>query len=127
MNIGHYIKYLVAILTVLVAGLAAAIADGSLSVEEGINLGIITLGAVATYLIPNLPEGIGQYAKLIVQALTAGLVLLVTLLVGGVTLGEWLQVGAAILGAFTVYAVPNAPKLLAVDHGGKLVYQPDGR
>lgn len=127
MNLSHYAKYIIAILFTLVAAFAATLQDNHLTVEEGINVAILGGGAVVTYLVPNLHEGVGKYLKLIIQAITAGLVLLISLLVDGLTAGEVLQVGAAILGVFTVYAIPNAPALLAVDHGGNPVFQPSGR
>lgn len=114
MNILHYAKYLVAVITVIVAGVGAALADGILTADEAVNLLIIGLGAILTYLVPNLQAGIGSYAKLIVQALTAGAVLLQSSLLDGVTAGEWFQIAAAVLGAFTVYALPNHPELVAI-------------
>jgi hypothetical protein len=118
MNIAHYTKFLAAIVFVVISALVAALADNSITVEEGINVGIVGLGAIGTYLAPNLPQIIGGYLKLVVQALTAGAVLLVTLLVGGVTIGELLQVGAAVLGVFVVYALPNFPEVVKVTAAG---------
>lgn len=119
MNLSHYTKFLAAVLFVVVSALVAALADGSITVEEGINVGIQGGGAIVVYVVPNLPTGIGGYLKLIVQALTAGAVLLVSLLLGGVTLGEWLQVGNAILGVFVVYALPNFPQVVSVSRDGE--------
>lgn len=118
MNIAHYTKFIAAVFFVVISALVAALADGSITVEEGINVGIQGGGAVVVYLVPNLPEGIGKYLKLIMQALTAGAVLTITLVVGGVTLGEWLQIGNAILGVFVVYALPNFPQVVRVDQHG---------
>lgn len=118
MNLAHYTKFLAAVFFVVVSALVAALADGTITVEEGINVGIQGGGAIVTYVVPNIPSLFGGYLKLVVQALTAGAVLLVSLLVGGVTLGEWLQVGNAILGVFVVYALPNFPQVVAVDRDG---------
>jgi multisubunit Na+/H+ antiporter MnhC subunit len=108
-NIQHYAKYVVAILGVILGATAAAIADGRVTGDEAVNLLILTLGAFATYLVPNLDHGLRQYAKLIVAALTAGATLLSSVVSDGVTLAEWLMVGAAVLTAFTTYVIPNEP------------------
>lgn len=118
MNISHYTKFIAAVFFVVISALVAALADGAISAEEGINVGITGLGAIVTYVAPNLPSVAGGYLKLIVQALTAGAVLLVTLIIGGVTIGELLQIGNAILGVFVVYALPNFPQVVSVDSKG---------
>lgn len=118
MNLSHYTKFIAAVVFVVVSALVAALADGSITTEEGINIGIQGGGAIVTYVVPNIPQLLGGYLKLFVQALTAGAVLLTSLLIGGVTLGEWLQVGNAILGVFVVYALPNFPQVVAVDSKG---------
>lgn len=114
MNLTHYAKYLAAVATVIVAGAGAALADNTITTAETVNLAIIGLGAVLTYVVPNLETGVGRYAKMLVQAFTAGAVLLQSSLIDGVTAGEWLQVAAAVLGTFTVYALPNYPELVAI-------------
>lgn len=114
MNIAHYAKFLVAILGVVLAAVAGALADDVITLDEAVNLSIVSLGAFGTYLVPNLDEGPGRYAKMIVGALTAGAVLLASITTDGITLGEWLMVGAAILTALTTYVVPNAPELVAI-------------
>lgn len=114
MNVAHYTKYLAQLGAVVLAAIAAALVDGVLTPDEAVNLAILTLGAFVTYVVPNLDAGVGRYAKLIVASITAGLTLLASSLTDGVTLAEWLMVGAAVLGAFTTYALPNAPELVAV-------------
>jgi hypothetical protein len=50
-----------------------------------------------------------QIAKAIVAVVTAGLIALAAALTGGVDPTEWITIALAVLGAFTVYLVPNAP------------------
>lgn len=114
MNVAHYTKYLVQIGGVVLAALAAALVDGLITPDEAVNLALLTLGAIATYLVPNLEEGAGRYLKLIISAIAAGLTLLASSLTDGVTLSEWLMIGAAVLAAFSTYALPNAPELVAI-------------
>jgi hypothetical protein len=108
-NVQHYAKYIVAMLGVVLGATAAAVADGRVTGDEAVNLLILTLGAFATYFVPNLDHGLSQHAKLIVAALTAGATLLSSVVSDGVTLAEWLMVGAAVLTAFTTYVIPNEP------------------
>lgn len=123
MNPTHYSKFLLAVAFTLISGVGAALADGLLTIDEGLNLAIAGLTAIVTYVVPNLPSGPGAYLKLIVQAVGAGLVLATSLITDGVTMGEWFQIGAAVLGVFTVYAIPNFPEVKAVTTAGNKIYQ----
>lgn len=114
MNLSHYTKFIVAALGIVLGALAAALGDNLITVDEAVNLVIVALGAVATYIVPNLETGIRRYSKLIVGALTAGVTLLASLTSDGITLSEWLMVGAAIFTAFTTYVLPNKPELVAI-------------
>jgi len=114
MNPAHYTKYIVQIVGVVLAALAAALVDGVITPDEAVNLGLLSLGAIATYVVPNLEAGLGRYLKLIVSAIAAGLTLLASSLTDGVTLSEWLMIGAAVLATFSTYALPNAPELVAI-------------
>lgn len=124
MNVAHYLKFLLAVAFVTVSGAAAALSDGVISAAEGINLGIQGGGAIVTYVVPNLPEGPGKYLKLIVQGATAAGVVANSVLTDGITTGEWLQIGAAALGVFTVYAIPNYPEVIAIEQHGDGTSQP---
>lgn len=130
MNAAHYLKFLLAVAFVTVSGAGAALADGVLSTPEAINLGIQGGGAVLTYVVPNLPAGPGKYLKLFVQGGTAGAVVAQSALSDGIAAGEWLQIGAAVLGVFTVYAIPNYPELVGIgqheDGSSTAVYVVDG-
>lgn len=112
MNVGYYSKFIVAMLGVVLAALAGALADNAITPDEAVNLAIVSLGAIATYLVPNMPAGPGSMLKMFVGALTAGATLLSSEISDGVTTGEWLMVGAAVLTAFATYVIPNQPPLV---------------
>ena len=102
-----YAKAIGFVITTVIAALAGALTDNSITQPELINVVVLGLGAILVYIVPNLDAGIGRYLKLFIAGLTAALVLLSSALTDGVTIAEWLQITLAFLGAFGVYAVPN--------------------
>jgi hypothetical protein len=110
MNITHYAKSLLYIALAVVGVLVTALADDVLTVDELVNVAIIGVGAITVYLVPNLPEGPGRYAKVTVTFIVAGLVALQSFLTGGITTTEWLQIAVAAFAGIGVYVIPNEPK-----------------
>lgn len=102
-----YSKAILMIVLTAVTFLVTAAADDVLTLDEVLNLIVMVLGAVVVYLVPNLPTGIGAYAKTIAAFLTAGVVALLAFLTDGVTLTEWLQVLLAAFAGVGVFIVPN--------------------
>ena len=109
MNITHYAKSLLYIALAVVGVLVTALADDVLTVDELVNVGIIGVGAITVYLVPNLPAGVGQYAKVIVTFVIAALVALQSFLTDGITTTEWLQIAVAAFAGIGVYIIPNEP------------------
>lgn len=109
MNITHYAKSLLYIALAVVGVLVTALADDVLTVDELVNVGIIGVGAITVYLVPNLPAGVGQYAKVIVTFIVAALVALQSFLTDGITTTEWLQIFVAAFAGIGVYIIPNEP------------------
>lgn len=109
MNITHYAKSLLYIALAVVGVLVTALTDDLITVDELVNIGIIGVGAIVTYLVPNLPEGVGRYAKVIVTFVIAALVALQSFLTDGVTTTEWLQIAVAAFAGIGVYVTPNEP------------------
>jgi len=109
MNITHYAKSLLYIALAVVGVLITALADELVTVDELVNVGIIGVGAITVYLVPNLPEGVGRYAKVIVTFIVAGLVALQSFLTGGITMTEWLQIAVAAFAGIGVFVIPNEP------------------
>lgn len=104
-----YSKAILMIALTAVGFLVTAVADDVLTLEELLNLVVMVLGAVVVYLVPNLPTGVGAYAKTIAAFLTAAVVALLSFLTDGVTLTEWLQVLLAAFAGIGVFIVPNEP------------------
>lgn len=75
------------------------------------NVFVLAAGAFAVLSTPNT-EGWGK-AKAVVAALSAAVVVLISVWEGGVDAGEAMQVVAALLAALGVYAVPNKDAELA--------------
>jgi hypothetical protein len=102
-----YAKSLLYILLAVAGVLVTAMADDVVTVPELVNIGIIGVGAVGVYLVPNLPAGIARYGKTGVAFLTAGLVALTSFLTDGITMSEWLQIAIAAFAGIGVYVIPN--------------------
>lgn len=109
MNITHYAKSLLYIALAVVGVLVTALADDLLTVDELVNVAIIGVGAITVYLVPNLPEGVGRYAKVLVTFAVAALVALQSFLTDGITTTEWLQIAVAAFAGIGVYVIPNEP------------------
>lgn len=104
----RYAKALFAVLATVASAVVAYYTDGAISSTEGVNIAIAGAGAVAVGLSENLPEGVWAYAKTYMAALMAGLALLASLIVGGLTMDEVWQIAVAVLSGAGVYAVKNA-------------------
>lgn len=101
-----YAKACAAVLATILAGVVGALTgDNVISPVEWINVAILAVGALAVFAAPNVPGA--SITKAVLAVLSAVLVLLVNLIVDGVTVSEWLQLGVAALGALGVYAIPN--------------------
>lgn len=101
-----YSKFIVAVAgTILSAIMAAVAGDGLISLHEWINVAVAGTGALAVFTGPNVPGA--KYTKAILSALTAMLVLLVSLIDGGLTTAELAQLAVAGTTAAGVYQVPN--------------------
>lgn len=109
MNITHYAKSLLYIALAIVGVLVTALADEIITADELVNVAIIGVGAITVYLVPNLPEGVGRYAKVIVTFVVAGLVALQSFLTDRITTTEWLQIAVAAFAGIGVYVIPNEP------------------
>ena len=103
-----YAKFIVqAIITVLVA--LAAVWTGGVTPVEWVNVAIVGVGALAVFAAPNVPGA--EYTKAILAALTAGLVVLASVITGGLVFVEIVQIVVAAAGAVGVFAVKNQPNL----------------
>lgn len=107
----NYAKALTAVVvTVLVAMSAAMAGNGEIDPVEWVNVAITGVGALAVFAAPNVPGA--RYTKSIIAVLTAVLVVLASVIVGGVTTVEIFQMVIAGAGAVGVFAVPNKGTVL---------------
>lgn len=102
----NYAKAIAAVVATILSGLVAALMDGTIDPTEWINVAILGVGALAVFAAPNVPGA--RYTKSVLAVLAAVLTLLVSLIPGGISLSDWLQIGVAALGALGVWAVPNS-------------------
>lgn len=103
-------KYKKALGVVLVAVLTAAVAaltDDVISAKEWTVISGIGLSAVGTAVVPNLPSGIGGYAKTAVTFLVAGVAVLTVVIDGGLTAAEVYEVLLAGLAALGITVAPR--------------------
>jgi hypothetical protein len=102
----NYAKAILAVVATLISGAVVALTgDGIISNVEWINIAIGGAGACAVFAAPNVPGA--MYTKSILAGLTAALTLLVSFITDGVSTSEWLQIAVAVMGALSIYAVPN--------------------
>jgi hypothetical protein len=110
----RYAKAIVAILAAVVALLVSALTDDVVTLVEV--LGIFTAGvtAIGVYLVPNLPSGVGRFAKAAVAVVGTGIQAAIPLATeGAITNSGWLLILLAVLGAVSVGIVPNQVPTLA--------------
>lgn len=106
---GKYTKAILAVIATVAAGLIAALSgDETISNQEWVNVAILAVGSLGVFAAPNVPGA--QYTKAILAVLTAGLTVLASAIVGGLTTTEMLQILVAGLGAVGVYAFKNEDK-----------------
>jgi hypothetical protein len=92
--------------TVISVVVASFSGDNTISPQEWINVAISAATALAVYTAPNVPGA--HVTKFLLAILMAMLTLAVTLIAGGVTTAEWLQIAMAGLAAVGVYAMSNS-------------------
>lgn len=101
-----YWKSVVAVLVAVLSGLQAALFnDQVISSTEWVNVAIAAVTAAAVFAAPNVPGA--RYTKAILAVLGAVLTVLASVILGGVTPSEWIQIALAAAGAVGVYAKSN--------------------
>lgn len=84
---------------------------------EWVHLGIGVATVLSVYLVPLVPGH--TWIKTVLGAILAGLGVLTTAIIGGVTAQEWMDVAAYVLGAFGIFAAPaQSDTGVAVGWGG---------
>lgn len=104
-----YAKSLLYVLLAVAGVLVTALTDNIVTTPELVNVGIIGVGAVGIYVVPNAPEGAARFLKTAVAFIAAALVALASFLSDGITTSEWLQIAVAAFAGIGVYIIPNEP------------------
>lgn len=99
-----YGKALAALALAVATAVQAALSDGHISQQEGVQIAVATVTAIGVWLIPIAPRW--PWAKTAVAVLLAVLDALATLIVGGITNSD---IPGLILAALTVLTVAGAP------------------
>jgi hypothetical protein len=102
---GAYLKMFAQVVATVLAGLVAAQTGGVTSVEW-IQIATLGVGAAAVFAGPNVPGAV--FTKSILSVLAAVLVVLESVIVGGISTPDIYMMVIAGLGALGVYAVPNS-------------------
>jgi|ERR1044072_1335774 hypothetical protein len=94
-------QLVVAILAAVWAALTDNATANAITTQEWMVVISMAVGAAGVYIVPNLAEGMARYAKGVVSFMTAALPVLYTVIPGGLTQAETIEVivaGAAALG-----------------------------
>lgn len=83
----------------ILAAVYAALTDGGIDKQEWIVVAGTGVGAFVVWVVPNLDEGVGKYAKLFASFATSGLSVLYVVVPGGLTQAEVIEVVLAGLAA----------------------------
>ncbi|MEU4016169.1 hypothetical protein AB0E56_13000 [Microbacterium sp. NPDC028030] len=102
-----YAKSLLYVLLAIAGVLVTALTDNIVTTSELVNVGIVGVGAVGVYVVPNSPEGVARFLKTAVAFVAAALVALSSFLTDGITTSEWLQIAVAAFAGIGVYIIPN--------------------
>jgi len=97
----------VAVVVVTVASFVVTVLTDGITPQEWVLIAGVGVNAAGVAVVPNLDAGIGTVAKTVVSALLAGLTLLATAVLGGLTPTEVIEVLLACAAAVGVTALPN--------------------
>lgn len=97
----------VAIVLVTIATFVSSVLTGGISAQEWVLIAGVAVAAFGVAVVPELDAGIGAVAKTVVTFLTAGLTVLATVILGGLTAPEVIEVIVAALASIGVTALPN--------------------
>jgi lysylphosphatidylglycerol synthetase-like protein (DUF2156 family) len=101
----QYKKALVAASGVVLSAVFTALMGGPLTLVAVINIIIIAAGAVNVAIAPNTPGA--KYTKAILAGIAAAATLLISLVSGGISGNEWVQIAVAFLTAAGVLKAKN--------------------
>jgi hypothetical protein len=101
------LKFWVAAAAAVAVAVGPILASGPLDFPGLVNVLVAAGGAIYVYLQRNDVTGTYAYAKTLAHAVAAVGVILVSVLSGGISPVEWIQVGATLLGTLGVFGLRN--------------------
>lgn len=106
-----YGKVIPLFLGAIVLVVQTAMSDGVLALDEKIAIALAIVGAVNTYIVPNLSAGLGKYAKAFVQAAVPVLTGLSGWMIDGMSQSDWwaLVITAATAAGVLVFPAQQHP------------------
>lgn len=108
------VKFWVALFAAVAAAVGPFLAAGPLDFAGIVNVLVAGGGALYVYLSKNDPTGVWSYAKTIAHGVAAVGVIVLSVLSGGISPLEWIQVGATLLGTLGVWKLGNSKSVLGV-------------
>lgn len=105
----QYLKMVAAVLGAVLTALVPIFSLGSgVTAQQWVNVAIVGVSACVVFTAPNIPGA--AYTKVIISALLAGLTVVVSVISGGISTAEWIQIGVAVLTALGVFGAKNTDK-----------------
>jgi hypothetical protein len=101
-----YRKSLGVLLVTVLTAISAALTDGITDQETVVIIGL-GLSSFGTGIVPNLPTGVGAYAKAIVTLLLGSFAVLAVAITGGLTGAEVIEI---VLAGFAAVGITVAPR-----------------
>jgi hypothetical protein len=99
-----YGKALVWVAVAALTVLASTLTDGHVNADEGVQIAIATTTAASVWLVPNLPQW--PWVKTTLMVILAVLNLAVSMISGGISPQEWVNLALAGLGVLVGAAAP---------------------
>jgi hypothetical protein len=103
----NYLKAVLAVVGAAVVAVHQLLGQGSWTVTSTLLVLLAVFGSITVYVVPNLTEGVGAWAKEFVALAVAGIETAVPFVGDGAVSGsEWLLIAMAVM---TAGGVPLAP------------------
>lgn len=107
MPLSAYAKAIASFVATLAAAFVAANTDMHITALELQQLAVLAVTSAAVLIVPNLPQGIGRYAKQGLAFLGAAVTAALPIFQGAANLNDWILAILAGLAAIGVAGLPN--------------------
>ncbi len=106
-----YGKTIAALVIAALTAVQAALSDGHVTTQEGVQIAIAVVTAAGVYLVPAVPRW--PWVKTAIGVLLAALNVMTTLIIGGISSGDLVEIALAALTALGVAASPARSESVA--------------